>query len=94
LIKEYYVYIIASSKYGTLYVGITSNLIKRIYEHKENLADGFTKKYKIHQLVYYEVHDDVHEAFTREKKIKKWNRNWKINLIEQHTWQSHSNFVR
>jgi len=81
--QQYYVYLLASGKYGTLYIGVTSDLIKRVYEHKESLADGFTKKYKVHQLVYYEVHGDVHEAILREKQIKKWNRDWKINLIER-----------
>jgi putative endonuclease len=81
--KQYYVYILASGKYGTLYTGITSDLVGRIYEHKEHLADGFTKKYKVNQLVYFEIHDDVHEAILREKQIKKWNRDWKINLIER-----------
>ena len=81
--SQYYVYLLASGKYGTLYTGVTSHLIKRIYEHKESLVDGFTKKYKVTQLVYYEVHEDVHEAILREKQIKKWNRDWKINLIEQ-----------
>ena len=66
---------------------VTSNLIQRIYQHKESLADGFTKKYNIHKLVYYEVHLDVKEAILREKRIKKWNRQWKINLIEQHNPQ-------
>ena len=80
---QYYVYILASAKYGTLYVGITSDLIGRIYQHKEKLVDGFTKKYNIHQLMYYEVHGDIHEAILREKQIKKWNRDWKINLIER-----------
>jgi len=80
---QYYVYLLASKKYGTLYTGVTNDLIKRVYEHKESLVDGFTKKYKVHQLVYYEIHDDVHEAILREKQIKKWNRDWKINLIEK-----------
>src|SRR6186997_1742617 len=80
---QYYVYILASRKYGTLYTGITSDLVKRVYQHKENVVEGFTKKYKVHQLVYYEIHEDVHEAILREKQIKKWNRNWKVNLIEQ-----------
>ena len=71
---QYYVYLLASGKYGTLYTGVTSDLIKRVYEHKESLVDGFTKKYKVHQLVYYEAHGDVHEAILREKQIKKWNR--------------------
>ncbi len=80
---QYYVYLLASKKYGALYTGVTNDLIKRVYEHKESLVDGFTKKYKVHQLVYYEIHDDVHEAILREKQIKKWNRDWKINLIEK-----------
>ena len=81
--SQYYVYILSSAKYGTLYIGITSDLVKRVYEHKKNLADGFTKKYRVHQLMYYEVHEDVHEAILREKQIKKWRRDWKINLIER-----------
>ena len=80
--KTYYVYLLASSKRGTLYLGVTSNLVKRVYEHKENLADGFTKRYSIKELVWYEAHEDVVAAITREKQIKKWNRNWKIELIE------------
>ena len=75
-------YLLASSKRGTLYLGVTSNLVKRVYEHKENLADGFTKRYSIKELVWYEAHEDVVAAITREKQIKKWNRNWKIELIE------------
>ncbi|MDO9586200.1 MAG: GIY-YIG nuclease family protein [Syntrophales bacterium] len=74
---------LASRKNGTLYVGVTSDLLKRIYEHKQNLIDGFTKKYNVHTLVYYEAHNDVLEAITREKQIKKWNRRWKIRLIEE-----------
>ena len=81
--KQYYVYLLASKPYGTLYTGITSNLIQRIYQHKEELVDGFTKKYNVHQLVYYEIHLDVNEAILREKRIKKWNRQWKINLIQR-----------
>ena len=73
----------ASKRYGTLYAGVTSDLAKRMYEHKEGLVQGFTKKYNVHQLGYYEVHLDIYEAITREKPIKKWNRQWKINLIEQ-----------
>jgi putative endonuclease len=79
--KQYYVYILASKKDGMLYIGITSNLIKRIYEHKNDLAVGFTSKYHIHNLVYYEVTEDVSSAITREKQLKKWNRAWKIALI-------------
>ena len=85
--KQYFVYLLASKPYGTLYTGITSNLIQRVYQHKEGLVDGFTKKYNVHRLVFYEVHSDVNEAILREKRIKKWNRLWKINLIEQHNPQ-------
>jgi putative endonuclease len=81
--QQYYVYILASKKNGTIYVGVTGDLIKRIYEHKQNLIDGFTKKYGVHDLVYYEVHNEIEEAITREKQIKKWNRNWKLRLIEE-----------
>jgi len=62
---------------------VTSDLLKRIYEHKQNLIDGFTKKYNVHTLVYYETHNDIREAITREKQIKKWNRKWKMRLIEE-----------
>ncbi len=80
--NQYYVYILASKRNGTLYIGVTSNLIKRVYEHKKNLVDGFTKKYNIYKLVYYEITDDAESAIRREKQLKKWNRKWKINLIE------------
>lgn len=80
----YYVYIMASKKDGTLYIGITNNLIRRAHEHKNDLVEGFTKKYDIHNLVYYEQHNDIYTAIDREKKLKKWNRQWKINLIENH----------
>lgn len=79
----YAVYILASKRNGTLYTGITNNLQRRIWEHKQNLADGFTKKYNVHILVYYELHSTAIQAITREKKIKKWHRAWKLNLIEQ-----------
>ncbi|STX29145.1 Excinuclease ABC, C subunit-like protein [Legionella beliardensis] len=72
--KQYYVYILASKPYGTLYIGITSNLIQRIYQHQAGLIDGFTKKYNVHQLIYYEVHSDAYQAVARERCIKKWNR--------------------
>ena len=76
------VYILASQRNGTLYVGITSDLVKRIWEHKSDAVDGFTKKYGAHILAYYELHADMSAAITREKQIKKWNRAWKIELIE------------
>src|SRR5476649_1383582 len=81
--KPYYVYSLVNKKYGTFYIGITSNLVERIYAHKQKYVDGFTKKYGDDKLVYYEIHTDVYEAITREKQLKKWNRQWKINLIEQ-----------
>ena len=81
--KQYYVYILASKSNGTLYAGVTSDLIKRIYEHKQNLIDGFTKEYNVHILVYYEQHNEIEEAIAREKQIIKWNRKWKIRLIEE-----------
>ena len=81
--KNYYVYILASKRNGTLYIGVTNNLIKRVYEHKNNLADGFTKKYSVHSLVYYEETIDINSAIEREKRLKKWNRKWKIDLIEK-----------
>mgnify|MGYP002076758493 CR=1 FL=1 len=76
-------YILASGKHGTLYTGVTADLIKRIYEHKAKLADGFTKKYGVAKLVYYVIFNDINEAIYREKCIKKWNRDWKIKLIEE-----------
>ena len=76
------VYILASKKNGTLYVGVTSDLIKRIWEHREHLVTGFTDRYRVTQLVYYELTDSMYSAISREKKLKKWRRQWKINLIE------------
>ena len=78
-----YVYILASQKNGTLYTGVTSDLIKRVNEHKTDVRGGFTKRYQVHSLVYYESHDDIDSARTREKQIKGWKRQWKINLIEE-----------
>ena len=77
------VYILASQRNGTLYIGVTSDLIKRIWEHKNDLVEGFTQKYKVHQLVYFEQHQDMLAAITREKQLKKWNRDWKLALIEE-----------
>ena len=79
--KEPAVYILASKKNGTLYIGVTSNLKQRIYQHKNNLGEGFTCKYQVHRLVYCELLEDMESAITREKQIKKWNRCWKIRLI-------------
>ena len=82
--KYYYIYIMASKKNGTLYIGVTSNLIKRIYEHKHNEVDGFTKKYAVHDLVYFELFENINEAILREKQLKKWKREWKLRLIKEH----------
>ena len=79
--KQYYFYILASKKDGTLYVGVTSNLRQRLYQHREGLVDGFTKKYGVKRLVYYEAYDDVRVAIQREKNVKEWNRAWKVALI-------------
>jgi len=81
--KNFYVYILASKRNGTLYVGVTSDLKKRMYEHKTDIIGGFTKKYKVHTLVYYEVYDDHYAAFRREKRLKRWLRKWKLDLIEK-----------
>ena len=81
--RQYYVYLLASKRNGTLYIGVTSELIKRVYEHKNNLVEGFTQKYKVHNLVYYETTDDINSAITREKQLKKWKRTWKMELIEK-----------
>jgi putative endonuclease len=81
--NTYFVYIMASKRNGTLYIGVTNNLIKRVYEHKNNIGEGFTKKYSVHKLVYYEETPDIYSAIEREKRLKKWNRRWKIELIEK-----------
>ncbi len=81
--KQYYVYILASKIGGTLYIGVTNNLVRRVYQHREKFVEGFTKQYGVTRLVYYEVHSDIEAAITREKQMKKWNRNWKIRLIEE-----------
>src|SRR3990167_7822962 len=80
--NQYYVYILASRKNGTLYIGVTSDLVKRVYEHKNDMIDGFTKKYKVHKLVHYEETSDIESAIVREKRMKKWNRQWKVDLIK------------
>jgi putative endonuclease len=81
--KQPAVYILASKRNGTLYVGVTSDLKKRVWEHKNDLVEGFTKRYGVHQLVYYELHGEIMSAIRREKQIKKWNRSWKVELIER-----------
>ena len=81
--KQPTVYILANKRNGTLYTGVTTNLVKRIWEHKNDTHEGFTKKYQVHRLVYFEQHQTMDAAITREKRIKKWNRQWKIKLIEK-----------
>ena len=76
-----YIYIMSNKKNGTLYVGVTSDLMKRIYEHKESFVDSFTQKYNLKKLVYYEVYENIEEAIIREKQLKKWRREWKVSLI-------------
>ena len=76
------VYILASKRNGTLYIGVTSDLVKRIWEHKNNVVEGFTKRYGIHTLVWYELHESMQSAIEREKKLKEWKRAWKLELIE------------
>ena len=76
------VYILASKRNGTLYIGVTRNLQQRVWEHKNDLVEGFTKKYGVHRLVYYELHEDMMAAIRREKQMKKWNRTWKLELVE------------
>jgi putative endonuclease len=91
--KTYYVYILASRKNGTLYIGMTNNLLRRMEEHKQGLVEGFTREYKVNRLVYYESTNDVYAALRREKQLKKWNRAWKIKLIEKHNpgWKDLTN---
>ncbi len=77
------VYMLASRYHGTLYIGVTSDLVKRVWEHKSDAVDGFTKRYGVHDLVWYELHGSMHDAIAREKAIKEWKRAWKIDLIEK-----------
>ncbi|HVG50695.1 MAG TPA: GIY-YIG nuclease family protein [Xanthobacteraceae bacterium] len=81
--QNYCVYILASSVGGTIYIGVTGNLVRRVFEHRSDFIDGFTKKYGVHRLVHFEQFDDVRDAIQREKRLKKWNRAWKIRLIEE-----------
>jgi putative endonuclease len=81
--KQYYVYILTNKSNKVLYIGVTNDLIRRLFEHKNKLVDGFTKKYNLVKLVYYEATDDVEGALGREKQLKNWHRDWKINLIKQ-----------
>lgn len=83
IIHQYYVYILASKKNGTLYIGMTNDLETRVLQHKQKINEGFTSKYDVINLVYFENHQYVNDAIKREKQLKKWNRQWKINLIEE-----------
>jgi putative endonuclease len=85
----YYVYILASQRNGTLYIGVTNDLVRRTWEHREDLVQGFTAKYAVHLLAWYETHESIEAAITREKQLKKWNRDWKLRLIEEMnpTWK-------
>ncbi len=81
--KQFFVYIMASRRNGTLYIGVTSNLVQRVWNHKQGLAEGFTSKYGVKMLVYFEPHETAESAITREKQLKKWERAWKMRLIEE-----------
>ena len=81
--NSYYVYILTNKTNSVIYIGITNNLLRRLYEHKNKLLDGFTKKYNVNKLVYFEQTSDINEAIKREKILKKWNREWKIELIKK-----------
>ena len=79
----FYVYLLASKKHGTLHLGVTNDLVRRVYEHRTKAVPGFTKRYDVDKLVWFEIYDDVTSAMTREKELKKWRRDWKIRLIEE-----------
>jgi putative endonuclease len=81
--RNYWVYIVVNGLGGTLYIGVTNDLIRRVHEHKNKVAEGFTKKYDLDRLLYFEAFDDIENAIRREKRLKKWNRAWKIRLIEE-----------
>ena len=89
MVRQPCVYMLASRRNGTLYVGVTGNLVQRVWKHRNNLHDGFTKKYRVHLLVWYEVHATMESAIRREKALKRWNRAWKLSLIENAnpTWR-------
>lgn len=82
-IDRVFLYILTNKRYGTLYTGLTTDLLRRVEEHRIKVADGFTRKYNLTQLVYYEIHDDIEQAAHRERLMKKWKRQWKIELIEK-----------
>ena len=80
---QYFVFMLASKRNGTLYIGVTNNLLKRVHQHKNDVTEGFTRKYNVHSLVYYEVFNRIQDAIMREKQMKKWKRQWKIELLEK-----------
>ena len=84
MLKTFLVYILASKRNGTLYIGLTNDLVRRAYEHKNKVHQGFTKAYDVRRLVYYEAFENIDAAIVREKQLKKWNRKWKLQLIEKH----------
>ena len=84
---QYYIYILASQKNGTLYIGVTNDLERRVFEHKQKVNEGFTSKYNVNILVYFESFQYINDAILREKRLKKWNRQWKINLIEEENFE-------
>jgi len=81
--EQYFIYILASKRNGTLYIGVTNNLLKKVHQHKNDVSEGFTRKYGVHNLVYFETYKDIRDAITREKRMKKWKRQWKLELIEK-----------
>lgn len=81
--KQFFVYMMASQKIGTIYIGVTSDLKKRVWEHKNKIADGFTKEYEVDRLVWYEPHESAEAAITKEKQMKEWKRDWKIKRVEE-----------
>lgn len=87
--REYYVYLLASKRNGTLYIGVTNDLVRRVCEHREGIASKFTARYALKILVWFEIHNDVNQAIAREKQIKAWNRAWKLRLIERENPQWH-----
>jgi len=81
--RQYYVYILASKRNGTLYIGVTNDLVRRVHQHRQEIVEGFTKKYNVHKLMYFETTNDIHAALEREKRLKAWKRAWKIRLIQE-----------
>ena len=80
--KRFFVYILSNAKYGTLYIGVTSDIVKHIWEQKNHVVKGFTEKYNLHRLVYYEIHETAESAIHKEKRLKQWQRQWKLELID------------